>query len=83
MFCNLTIEYEVSVIQSVEFSLGPLLIEIERSMDEQMGLVLSNFIPLSTDFNQLADGGMVSLGIFIASIIPASISGDRIESLIT
>lgn len=76
-FCNLTIEYEVSVMQTVEFSLGPLLIEIERSMDEQMGLVLSNFMPLSSDFNRDA---IQPAGIFISSIIPASIS-DRCGAL--
>ena len=77
-FCNLTIEYEVSVMQSVEFSLGPLLIEIERSMNEQMGLVLSNFMPLSSDFNRM--DAIQPSGIFISSIIPASI-GDRCGAL--
>lgn len=77
-FCNLTIEYEVSVMQTVEFSLGPLLIEIERSMNEQMGLVLSNFMPLSSDFNRI--DGIQTSGIFISSIIPASIS-DRCGAL--
>lgn len=62
-------------MQTVEFSLGPLLIEIERSMSEQMGLVLSNFMPLATDFN-----GIQTPGIFISSIIPASIS-DRCGAL--
>jgi len=76
--CNLTIEYEVSVMQSVEFSLGPLLIEIERSMSEQLGLVLSNFMPLSSDFNRI--DGIVPAGIFIASILPASIA-DRCGAL--
>jgi glutamate receptor-interacting protein len=75
-FCNLTIEYEVSVMQTVEFSLGPLLIEIERSMSEQMGLVLSNFMPLSTtDFSAIQP-----TGIFVSSIIAASIS-DRCGAL--
>lgn len=64
-------------MQTVEFSLGPLLIEIERSMDEQMGLVLSNFMPLSSDFNR---DGIPPSGIFISSIIPASIS-DRCGAL--
>lgn len=63
-------------MQTVEFSLGPLLIEIERSMNEQMGLVLSNFMPLSTsDFNDIQPAG-----IFISSIIAATIS-DRCGAL--
>lgn len=78
LFCTLTIEYEVSVMQTVEFSLGPLLIEIERAMNEQMGLVLSNFMPISSDFIR-NDGPQLS-GIFISSIIPASIS-DRCGAL--
>ncbi|KAG5684778.1 hypothetical protein PVAND_013991 [Polypedilum vanderplanki] len=77
-FCTLTIEYEVSVMQSVEFSLGPLLIEIERSMNEQMGLVLSNYMPLSSDFNRIDT--IQPSGIFISNIIPASIS-DRCGAL--
>ena len=77
-FCNLTIEYEVSVMQSVEFSLGPLLIEIERSMNEQMGLVLCNYMPLSSDFNRI--DSLQPAGIFISSIIPASIA-DRCGAL--
>jgi hypothetical protein len=78
-FCNLTIEYEVSVMQSVEFSLGPLLIEIERSMNEQMGLVLCNYMPLSTaDFNRM--DAIPPSGIFVSSIIPASIA-DRCGAL--
>jgi PDZ domain len=62
-------------MQTVEFSLGPLLIEIERSMNEQMGLVLSNFMPLSADFNAIQPAG-----IFVSSIIAASIS-DRCGAL--
>ena len=64
-------------MQTVEFSLGPLLIEIERSMNEQMGLVLSNFMPLSSDFR--IDGIQTS-GIFVSNIIPASIA-DRCGAL--
>lgn len=69
----------MSVMQSVEFSLGPLLIEIERSMNEQMGIVLCNFMPLSSDFNRSMDA-LQPTGIFISSIIPASI-GDRCGAL--
>lgn len=63
-------------MQTVEFSLGPLLIEIERSMNEQLGLVLSNFMTTSTnDYSRVDD--LQPAGIFIANIIPASIS-DRL-----
>lgn len=65
-------------MQTVEFSLGPLLIEIERSMNEHMGLVLGNFMPLSSDFNRI--DGIQPTGIFVSSIIPASIS-DRCGAL--
>jgi hypothetical protein len=60
-------------MQTVEFSLGPLLIEIERSMNEQLGLVLSNYMALSqSDYGRLDD--IQSPGIYIASILPASIA---------
>ena len=65
-------------MQSVEFSLGPLLIEIERSMNEQMGLVLCNYMPLSADFNRI--DSLQPAGIFISNIIPASIA-DRCGAL--
>lgn len=65
-------------MQSVEFSLGPLLIEIERSMNEQMGLVLCNYMPVSSDFSRI--DAMQPSGIFISSIIPASIA-DRCGAL--
>lgn len=65
-------------MQSVEFSLGPLLIEIERSMNEQMGLVLSNYMPLSSEFIRM--DSVQASGIFISSIIPASIA-DRCGAL--
>lgn len=42
-FSNLTIEYDVSVIQNLEHTIGPLLIEIEKNQNERMGLILSSF----------------------------------------
>ena len=66
-------------MQGVEFSLGPLLIEIERSMNEQMGIVLCNFMPLSSDFNRSMDA-IQPTGIYISSLIPASIA-DRCGAL--
>lgn len=61
-------------MQTVEFSLGPLLIEIERSINEQLGLILSNYMPLASDYSRMEE--LQPCGIFISSIIPASI-GDR------
>lgn len=74
-YTNLTIEYDVSVMQSVEFSLGPLLIEIERPMNEKLGLILSNYSSaqhLINDHNKMDE--VQSAGVYIASILPASIA---------
>ncbi|GAB0094041.1 glutamate receptor-interacting protein 2 [Sergentomyia squamirostris] len=89
---NLTIEYDVSVMQSVEFSMGPLLIEIERSPSDKLGLVLSNVCP--NLYHQTLDSGgkideIAQAGIYIANIIPATLAdrtgalsiGDKIQSV--
>lgn len=77
---NLTIEYDISVMESVKFATGPLLVEIERGNNENLGIILTNkyydeYYGGSTS-SQYADG---LTGIFIESIIPASIS-DRYSS---
>lgn len=62
-------------MQSVEFSLGPLLIEIERPMNEKLGLILSNYSSaqhLINDHNKMDE--VQSAGVYIASILPASIA---------
>lgn len=76
----MTIEYDVSVVQSVEFSMGPLLIEIERPMNDKLGLVLCNYTTSSgsssagtSSSNDKIDEVSPS-GIYIASILPASIA---------
>lgn len=71
---NLTIEYDVSVMQSVEFSMGPLLIEIERPINDKLGLVLSNYTSIQP--NSLIDKSIeiCPTGIFVTSILPASIA---------
>lgn len=73
-YTNLTIEYDVSVVQNVEFSMGPLLIEIERPMNDKLGLVLCNY----TSAAGLTDHGKIDevsqAGVYIASILPASIA---------
>ncbi|XP_041630945.1 glutamate receptor-interacting protein 1 isoform X1 [Drosophila kikkawai] len=87
-YTNLTIEYDVSVVQSVEFSMGPLLIEIERPMNDKLGLVLCNYTPAvaasgsgsSTPPSSAQEKIEESAGVFIASILPASIA-DRCGAL--
>lgn len=72
-FTNLTIEYDVSVMQSVEFSMGPLLIEIERPMNDKLGLILSSYSNLHlSDHNKIDE--VSTAGVFIASILLASIA---------
>ncbi|KAH8295960.1 hypothetical protein KR018_007254 [Drosophila ironensis] len=90
-YTNLTIEYDVSVVQSVEFSMGPLLIEIERPMNDKLGLVLCNYTPTVPSAATISGSGAStpsggekieesSGGVFIASILPASIA-DRCGAL--
>lgn len=70
---NLTIEYDVSVMQSVEFSLGPLLIEIERPMNDTLGLMLSNYSNCQiNDMGSIND--VVPAGVYVSSILAASIA---------
>jgi len=78
-FTILMIEYDVSVMQSVEFLMGPLLIEIERPMNEPLGLVLSNNFKLYEQ-TTLQNEDINLNGIFIRQILPASIS-DRCGAL--
>lgn len=80
-YTNLTIEYDVSVVQSVEFSMGPLLIEIERPMNDKLGLVLCNYsTSTSAATSTTANNGQTKLDevsaaeVYIASILPASIA---------
>lgn len=74
------IEYDVSVMQSVEFSMGPLLIEIERPMNEKLGLILSNYLNIHhMDASKIDE--VSSAGVYVASVLPASIA-DRYLSLI-
>uniref|UniRef100_A0A182P399 PDZ domain-containing protein n=1 Tax=Anopheles epiroticus TaxID=199890 RepID=A0A182P399_9DIPT len=83
-YTNLTIEYDVSVMQTVELSMGPLLLEIERPMNEKLGLILSNYSS-AVNLNDIYHSSyklneVQSDGIFIASILPASIA-DRCGAL--
>jgi glutamate receptor-interacting protein len=60
-------------MQSVEFSLGPLLIEIERPLNEKLGLILSNYSTIVSNDPSKIDEVQPS-GVYIASILPASIA---------
>lgn len=73
-------------MQSVEFSLGPLLIEIERPLNDTLGLMLSNY----SSFGPGGVGGPADImagcndvqpaGVYVASILAASIA-DRCGAL--
>lgn len=69
----LTIEYDVNIMESVKYATGPLLVEIDRQMNEDLGLILTN----CSDF-----GGddIMTAGVFIESIIAAS-TADRCGAL--
>lgn len=78
---SLTIEYDVSIMESVKLATGPLLVEIERPCNEDLGLFLSNQRLTdncySTDtYQRVGDCN----AIYIDSILPASIS-DRCGAL--
>ncbi|EDV91840.1 glutamate receptor-interacting protein 1 [Drosophila grimshawi] len=89
-YTNLTIEYDVSVVQNVEFSMGPLIIEIERPMNDKLGLVLCNYSSAGTGSSSAGTATSSSStdrideitqsDIYIASILPASIA-DRCGAL--
>ncbi|XP_059061375.1 glutamate receptor-interacting protein 2 [Achroia grisella] len=80
---SLTIEYDVSIMESVKLATGPLLIEIERPCNEDLGLFLSNQ-RYSDDVYTNASDTYQRVGncnaIYIDSILPASIS-DRCGAL--
>lgn len=46
---TLTIEYDVSVMESVKYATGPLLLEIDRQVEEDFGLVLTNSCDMNPD----------------------------------
>ncbi|KAK5644499.1 hypothetical protein RI129_005799 [Pyrocoelia pectoralis] len=69
---TLTIEYDVSIMESVKYATGPLLVEIERH-DEDLGLILTNYCNFETD-------EIMTAGIYIERIIPAS-TADRCGAL--
>ncbi|RZC38595.1 glutamate receptor-interacting protein 1 [Asbolus verrucosus] len=74
-FCltTLTIEYDVSIMESVKYANGPLLVEIDRQIEEDFGLILNNCCELGPD-------EILAAGYFIDHIIPAS-TADRCGAL--
>ncbi|XP_026328767.1 glutamate receptor-interacting protein 1 isoform X3 [Hyposmocoma kahamanoa] len=80
---SLTIEYDVSIMESVKLATGPLLIEIERPCNEDLGLFLTNH-RYTDDVYSSGSDTYQRVGncnaIFIDSILPASIS-DRCGAL--
>ncbi|XP_047020257.1 glutamate receptor-interacting protein 1 isoform X2 [Helicoverpa zea] len=80
---SLTIEYDVSIMESVKLATGPLLIEIERPCNEDLGLFLTNQ-RCSDDVYSSGSDTYQRVGtcnaIYIDSILPASIS-DRCGAL--
>ncbi|CAG9818570.1 unnamed protein product [Phaedon cochleariae] len=70
---TLTIEYDVSIMESVRYANGPLLLEIDRQLEEDFGLVLTNCSDIETD-------DILSAGFYVETIIPAS-TADRCGAL--
>lgn len=60
-------------MQTVEFSLGPLLIEIERPMNDKLGIILSNYSALQSQTMDKKNE-ICPAGIYIANILAASIA---------
>ncbi|XP_041976375.1 glutamate receptor-interacting protein 2 [Aricia agestis] len=75
----LTLEYDVSVMDSVRLATGPLLVEIERPCGEDLGLVL---VQRPDDLYGTGDTytRQPAPGLYIDSVLPATIS-DRCGAL--
>lgn len=72
-FSTLTIEYDINNMESVKYATGPLLVEIDRQINEDLGLVLNNCCEFGGD-------EIMTAGIYVANIIPAS-TADRCGAL--
>ncbi|KAK9722885.1 PDZ domain [Popillia japonica] len=72
-FTTLTIEYDINNMESVKYATGPLLVEIDRQVNEDLGLMLSNCCDFAGD-------EIMTAGVYIANIIPAS-TADRCGAL--
>lgn len=69
----LTVEYDVNIMESVKYATGPLLVEIDRQMNEDLGLILTNCCDFGTE-------EIMTAGVFIENIVPAS-TADRCGAL--
>ncbi|CAG9772254.1 unnamed protein product [Ceutorhynchus assimilis] len=75
---HLTIEYDVSVMESVKYANGPLLVEIDRQAEEDFGLVLSNCNPLLE--SESSQNDIMTLGFYVERVLPGS-TADRCGAL--
>ncbi|KAK9889767.1 hypothetical protein WA026_007147 [Henosepilachna vigintioctopunctata] len=71
---TLTIEYEISNMETVKYATGPLLVEIDRVQEENFGVILNNY---GSDFG-LDD--VMKAGFFVGHIIQGS-TADRCGAL--
>ncbi|XP_066149454.1 glutamate receptor-interacting protein 2 isoform X2 [Euwallacea fornicatus] len=74
----LTIEYDISVMESVKYANGPLLVEIDRQTEEDFGLVLSNCNPI-LDL-KASQNDIMAAGYYVERVLPAS-TADRCGAL--
>lgn len=70
---SLTIEYDVSIMESVKYANGPLLVEIDRQVEEEFGLLLTNCCELESE-------EILTAGFFVEHIVAAS-TADRCGAL--
>ncbi|KAF7263940.1 hypothetical protein GWI33_000886, partial [Rhynchophorus ferrugineus] len=75
---TLTIEYDVSVMESVKYASGPLLVEIDRQVEEDFGLLLTNCSSMIEA--QSSQDDILAVGFYVDRIIPAS-TADRCGAL--
>ncbi|XP_017779510.1 PREDICTED: glutamate receptor-interacting protein 1, partial [Nicrophorus vespilloides] len=74
VYSTLTLEYDVSIMESVKYATGPLLVEIDRNCNEDLGIVLTN---CACDFGT---DDIIPAGVFVENIVPAS-TADRCGAL--
>lgn len=69
----LTVEYDVNIMESVKYATGPLLVEIDRTINEDLGLMLTNCCDFGNE-------DILTAGVFVENIVPAS-TADRCGAL--
>ncbi|KAL1514313.1 hypothetical protein ABEB36_003589 [Hypothenemus hampei] len=75
---TLTIEYDVSIMESVKYANGPLLVEIDRQTEEDFGLILSTSNPMVDP--KMSQNDIMTAGFYVERVIPAS-TADRCGAL--